>query len=69
MCARNVVLGLGIGVMLVRVVASILVGTFDNDAIVFVTFTTVVTAIATLGSLAPAWRATKVDPLAALRHE
>ena len=67
--AAGIVLGLGAGILLVRFLASVLVGAIDNDTIVFVVFTTVVAVIATLGSLVPAWRATKVDALAALRQD
>ena len=52
-----------------RFLGSVLVGLIDNDAIVFVVFTAAVTAIALLGTLIPAWRATRVDPLVALRHD
>src|SRR5262249_51494851 len=65
----GVVLGLGAGVALLRVIGSVLVGLIDDDMIVFVVFTTAVTAIALLGTLIPAWRATRVDPLVALRHD
>ena len=62
-------LGLAAGFMLVRFLASVLTGAIDNDAIVFVVFTSAVAGIALLGSLIPAWRATKVDPLSALRGD
>ncbi len=67
--ALGTVLGLAAGVLLVRFLASVLVGAVDNDLIVFVVFTGAVAAIATLGSLVPAWRATKVEPLTALRQD
>jgi len=65
----GIVLGLAAGFMLVRFLASVLTGAIDNDASVFVVFTGAVAGIALLGSLIPAWRATKVDPLAALRQD
>jgi len=65
----GVVVGLGAGVALLRVIGSVLAGLIDDDMIVFVVFTAAVTAIALLGTLIPAWRATRVDPLVALRHD
>jgi putative ABC transport system permease protein len=67
--AVGVVIGLGAGVALVRFLASVLGAAVVNDLTVFVIFTSVVAGIATAGSLVPAWRATKVDPLLALRGE
>jgi putative ABC transport system permease protein len=67
--AVGVILGFGMGVGLVRFLDSVLVNAVDNDAIVFVTFTTVVVMIAMFGTLVPAWRATNVDPLQALRQD
>jgi putative ABC transport system permease protein len=61
--------GLFLGVLLVRFLGSVIVGAVDNDTIVFVTFTSVVAAMALVGSFVPAWRATKVDPMIALRDE
>ncbi|HKA86057.1 MAG TPA: ABC transporter permease [Haliangiales bacterium] len=61
--------GVAIAVVVLRIISSVLTGIIDNDLIVFVAFTSVVAGIATFGSFVPAWRATKVDPLVALREE
>src|SRR5262249_15117574 len=67
--ALGVVGGLGLGVALVRFLTSVLRDAAEGDLTVFAGFTCAVAAIAIFGSLGPAWRATKVDPLAALRQE
>jgi predicted permease len=64
-------LGLGPGLLLAfllaRFMASVLVGAVDDDAVVFVVTALVVTGVALIGTLVPALRATRVDPLIALR--
>ena len=62
-------LGVGIGVVMVRFLASVLGNALDNDLMVFVVFSSSVAGMAILGTLGPAWRATQVDPLTALRQD
>jgi ABC-type antimicrobial peptide transport system permease subunit len=47
---------------------SLLYGVGARDLIAFAGGTAVVMTIALLASVVPAWRASKTDPLAALRH-
>jgi predicted permease len=66
-------LGLGIGVCtsfaLARVLRSMLFGVGASDPAVFAVVILVLSGVATLGSYLPARRATKVDPVIALRYE
>jgi len=46
-----------------------LYGTRPLDAAVFVSATTMLVAVAVLACLIPAWRASRIDPIQALRTE
>jgi putative ABC transport system permease protein len=50
-------------------IRSLLYGVGARDAIAFGGGTIVVMTIALMASLVPAWRASKTDPLKALRHQ
>ncbi|HWF85620.1 MAG TPA: hypothetical protein VG222_12265 [Vicinamibacterales bacterium] len=52
-----------------RLLTSLLVGVSPTDPLTFVVAPTVLTVAAAVGFLVPARRATRVDPIAALRHE
>jgi putative ABC transport system permease protein len=54
---------------LARLVSSQLYGVSPNDPLTLVTVAAVLVAVALLASYLPARRATKVDPLVALRYE
>ncbi len=66
-------LGVFVGVAasfgLTRVMASLLFGVTPTDASIFVTVAFGILAIGTIATYLPAWRATRVDPLIALRYE
>jgi putative ABC transport system permease protein len=62
-------LGLPVALSLGRVMSSALSGVVAVDPLTFVGFTMLLSAIALLASYIPARRATKVDPIVALRHE
>jgi predicted permease len=66
-----VVAGLGLGMILAafgsRVLASMVFGITVTDAATFLAVPAVLLLAAALASLVPAWRATRVDPLVALR--
>jgi ABC-type antimicrobial peptide transport system permease subunit len=64
-------IGLGIGgaVVLARFIQSLLYEVQPRDAVTYVVSCAVLAAVALLASYIPARRATRVDPLVALRHE
>jgi putative ABC transport system permease protein len=66
-------LGVFVGVAasfgLTRVMASLLFGVTPTDTMIFATVGFGILAIGTIATYLPAWRATRVDPLSALRYE
>ena len=63
------VIGLVLAAAASGAIRSLLYGVGARDAIAFGGGTAVVMAIALAASLLPAWRASKIDPLSALRHQ
>jgi putative ABC transport system permease protein len=70
---RMSLVGVGIGVLValasVQLVRSLLFGITPRDPFTFVGVGLLVMGVAALGSIVPARRAAKVDPLVALRHQ
>lgn len=65
----GLVIGLPSAFILTRVMASLLFGISASDPITFVSISLVIFAVASLASYIPALRATKVDPMIALRAQ
>jgi putative ABC transport system permease protein len=65
----GVVIGIGLALAGTRLLSSLLFGTSPTDALTFAAVATLLVAIAAAASLVPALRASRVDPLIALRDE
>ena len=67
--ALAVVVGLGGAWVLTRYLKSMLYGVTALDGATFAMMPVVLVALAMAASLLPAWRAARIDPMAALREE
>jgi predicted permease len=65
----GVVIGLVLSLALVRVLSSLLIGVSGYDPLIFVFVPLLLASVAFIASYLPARRATKVNPLVALRYE
>jgi putative ABC transport system permease protein len=65
----GLVFGLGAALGLTRLLASLLFGVSPNDALTFIAVAALTLMVALLACYLPARRATRVDPLVALRNQ
>ena len=65
----GIVAGLVGALALTRVMASLLFGISATDFVTFFAVPLILAAVAFLATYLPAWRATQVDPVVALRDE
>ena len=65
----DLVLGLAASVGVTRLIASLLFGTRPLDLAVFVLVSATLLLVSALACALPAWRASQLDPMQALRSE
>ena len=66
--AVGAVCGLALSLMTARILSAVLYGVSPTDAVSFSAALALVMTVVLLASLVPAWRASRTDPIAALRH-
>jgi putative ABC transport system permease protein len=69
LAGAGIALGLAGGLAVTRVISSLLFGVGARDPLTFASVAALLAAVALLACLAPARRATRVDPMVALRYE
>jgi putative ABC transport system permease protein len=69
MAALGVFFGVGASLVITRLLSTLLFGIRTADPLTFVGFAVLLSAVALFASYIPARRATRIDPLVALRYE
>jgi len=69
LAATGILVGLAVAAALTRVMASLLFGVSTTDAATFGAVPALLAGVAFAATVIPAWRATSVDPMVALREE
>jgi len=69
MISTGVILGVASAWALTRTMAKLLIGVSGSDPVSYTTAVVVISAVALFACWTPARRATRVDPLVALRYE
>ena len=65
----GIAIGVAVSVGLGHLLSTLFFGLESTDAATLATVAVILLFVSTLASLIPAWRAMRVDPLTALRHE
>ncbi|HET8675200.1 MAG TPA: FtsX-like permease family protein, partial [Blastocatellia bacterium] len=69
LATAGVAVGLIGAFLLTRIISSLLYRVSATDPVTFVAISVLLVGVALGASFVPAWRATKVDPVTALKHE
>ena len=69
MIATGTVIGLALSAILARLLGTMLFGVRPLDPLTFVSVTIVLALTAAVSTLVPAWHATRIDPVIALRQD
>ena len=69
LAAVGITIGLLAAFGLTRMMSSLIFGVSSLDPLTFVGIAVLLGSVATVASYIPAWRATRVDPMIALRYE
>jgi len=69
LAGAGIIVGSAVSLALTRLLRGLLFDVAPNDPETLLVVTLLLIVVALAASLIPAWRATRIDPMAALRHE